>query len=151
MQRNIKNESKVNFDGKKVRVAIVVSAFNADITEPMLQGAVEELKVKGVQEKNIEVVRVPGGFEIPIACQRLAMTKKYKGIIAIGCVIRGDTDHYMYIANESARGVMDVMLKYNIPISNAILTVNTLEQAQIRSKGAQNKGIEAAVALLEML
>lgn len=151
MQRNIKKESKINFDGKKIKVAIVVSSFNADITEKLLEGALEELKVKGVLERNIEVVWVPGGFEIPLACQRLAMTKKYKGVIAIGCVIKGDTDHHLYIGNEATRGVMDVMLKYNIPIANAILTVNNLEQAKIRSQGAQNKGIEASVALLEMI
>ncbi len=146
--KNLKSETR-NFGNTKI--AVVVSLFNSDITLLMLDGAIEELKIKGIQEKNIEVVKVPGGFEIPLACQRLAMTRKYKGIIAIGCVIRGDTDHYVYIANEATRGVMETMLKYNIPIANAILTVNNLEQAQIRSKGESNKGIEAAKALIESL
>lgn len=135
----------------KIKIAIVVSEYNSDITIPMLEGAVEELKVKGVSEKNITVVKVPGGFEIPFACKRLAKSKKYKGIVAIGCVIRGDTDHYVYIANEATRGVMDVMLTENIPITNAILTVNNLLQAQIRSKGEMNKGIEAAKALIQVI
>ena len=157
MQR--KNNSKMNSGewrvDSKVRIAIVVSEFNSDITLPMLDGAIQELKVKGVQEKNITVVKVPGGFEIPYTCKQLAKTKKskekYSGIIAIGCVIRGDTDHYVYIANEASRGVMDVMLSENIPIANAILTVNNLEQAKIRSTGETNKGIEAAIALLKMI
>lgn len=135
----------------KLRIAIVVSEYNSDITFPMLDGALEELKVKGVLEKNITVVKVPGGFEIPYACKQLAKSKKYKGIVAIGCVIRGDTDHYVYIANEASRGVMDVMLSENIPIANAILTVNNLEQAKMRSTGETNKGIEAAIALLKII
>lgn len=151
MQRNLKKKNNVNIDGKKMKLALVVSTFNSDITEKLLDGSLKELKNNGVLEKNIEIVHVPGGFEIPLACQRLAMKKKFNGIIAIGCVIRGDTDHYLYIANEATRGVMDVMLKYNIPIANAILTVNNLEQAKNRAAGEQNKGIEAAKAMLEFL
>ncbi len=156
MQRQ-NNTSTKKFEvknAKKLRIAIVVAEFNSDITFLMRDAAVEELKVKGILEKNIEIIHVPGGFEIPIACLRAAKmkgNKKIDGIIAIGCVIRGDTDHYVYIANEANRGVMNVMLSENLPISNAILTVNNLEQAQIRSTGANNKGIEAAVALLKIL
>lgn len=133
------------------KIAIVVSEFSSDITMPMKDGAVVSLKKYGIPEKNISVVNVPGAFEIPIACKRLAKTKKYAGIVAIGCVIRGDTDHYVFIAGESARGVMSVMLEENIPIANAILTVNNLEQAKARSEGNMNKGIEAVEALLKFL
>ena len=146
-------------DKSSYKIAIVVSEYNNDITFPMRDGAIEELKIKGIQEKNIEVFKAPGAFEIPFICKKISRTlltkgvrkKKFDGIIAVGCVIRGDTDHYIYIANESTRGVMDVMLTENIPIANAILTVNNLEQAKIRSRGETNKGIEAAVALMKVL
>lgn len=136
---------------KQTKIAIVTSEFNKDITFALEEGAIEELKKTGILEKNITVVGVPGGFEIPFACQRLARSKKYKGIIAIGCVIRGDTDHYVYIANEATRGVMDVMLKENISIANAILTVNNLSQALERATAGNNKGGEAARALIQTL
>jgi len=134
-----------------LRIALVVSEYNSDITFPMRDSALETLIENGVVKKNITVWNAPGGFEIPIICQQLAMSKKYQGLVAIGCVIKGDTDHYVYISNEATRGIMDVMLKYNIPITNAILTVNNLEQAKLRSVGANNKGIEGAIALLKVL
>ncbi len=152
MQRKENKKTVVTWKkAKQTKIAIVTSEFNKDITFALEEGAIEELKKAGVPEKNITVVGVPGGFEIPFACQRLARSKKYKGIIAIGCVIRGDTDHYVYIAKEATRGVMDVMLKENIPITNAILTVNNLAQAEIRATGDNNKGIEAAQALIQTL
>lgn len=136
---------------KNIKIAIVTSEFNKDVTFKLEEGAITELIQGGFLEKNITVVPAPGGFEIPFVCQQLARSKKYKGIIAIGCVIRGDTDHYVYIANEATRGVMDVMLKENIPIANAILTVNNLEQAVERAIGDNNKGAEAASALIQIL
>ncbi|MFA6050328.1 MAG: 6,7-dimethyl-8-ribityllumazine synthase [Candidatus Paceibacterota bacterium] len=147
MQRE-QQARKINKSAEDLSVALVVSEYNSDITYPMRDAAIQTLKNAGVKEENIFVSEAPGGFEIPILCQRLAKTNEYNGIIAIGCVIRGDTDHYVYIANEATRGVMDVMLKYDIPIANAILTVNNLEQAKIRSEGDMNKGVEAAKALL---
>jgi len=150
MQRE-QQERKINKNAENLSVALVVSEYNSDITYPMRDAAIRTLKEAGVKEENIFVAEAPGGFEIPFLCQRLAKTNEYNGIIAIGCVIRGDTDHYVYIANEATRGVMDVMLKHDIPIANAILTVNNLEQAKIRSEGETNKGIEAATALLKVL
>ena len=150
MQRKQKIENKKNA-GAKFKIGIVVAEYNSDITFAMRDGAIETLKNSGVKESNIKVINSPGGFEIPFICQRLLKTKKYDGLIAIGCVIRGDTDHYVHIATESTRGIMDVMLKFDVPIANAILTVNNLEQAQIRSKGDMNKGVEAAIALLKTL
>lgn len=153
MQRNQNSKKTTDhkLKTKNCRVALVVSEYNSDITFPMRDGAIEELKFHGVKEPNIEIVNAPGAFEIPLLCQRLANSKKFKGIIAIGCVIKGDTDHYYQISNESTRGIMDVMLKCDIPIANAILTVNNLEQAKIRSTGATNKGIEAALALIKII
>lgn len=152
MQRvkEIKNK-KLEIKNKSTKIALVVSEYNNDITFPMRDGAIEELKFHGINGSNIEIIYAPGAFEIPLLCQRVAKSKKYKGIIAIGCVIKGDTDHYYQISNESTRGIMDVMLKYNLPITNAILTVNNLDQAKIRSTGATNKGIEAALALIKII
>lgn len=100
----------------------------------MRDAAFATLIEAGRVSEDIVTQEAPGGFEIPFLCQKMAQTGEYAGIIAIGCVIRGDTDHYVYISQESTRGIMDVMLTYDIPITNAILTVNTLEQAQIRSQ-----------------
>ncbi len=137
---------------RRLHIGIVVAKFNEDITEKLLEGAKKTLLANGVTEKNIEVAYVPGGFEIPLACQRMAESKqRYDALIAIGCVIRGDTDHYVYIANEATRGTMDVMLMYNMPIANCILTVNTLKQARERCGKVENKGSEAAEAVLEMV
>lgn len=149
MQRKQDHQSVIINTPKKI--GIVVSKYNSDITYPMRDAAIKTLIEQGIQKEDIIVREVPGGFEIPLMCQKMAQTSTYDGILALGCVIRGDTDHYVYIAGESTRGVMDVMLKHHIPIANAILTVNTLEQAQIRSRWEMNKGIEAARALLVML
>ncbi|MDP1620417.1 MAG: 6,7-dimethyl-8-ribityllumazine synthase [Candidatus Moranbacteria bacterium] len=138
-------------DGKKLKIAIVVSKFNPDITGKMFVGAVETLRKNGVLEKNIQTVWVPGAFEIPLACQRLAQTKKYDGLVALGCVIKGDTDHYHYVSDGSIHGVMDVMLKTDLPIGLGIITTVNLKQAQERSSGRHNKGAEAAQAVLEMI
>lgn len=153
-RKQLKQETPVLSDRqvKGLRIGIVVAKFNEDITEKLLEGARKTLLESGVLEKNIEVVCVPGGFEIPLACQRMVESKKkYHALIAIGCVIRGDTDHYVYIANEATRGVMDVMLMYNVLIANCILTVDTLEQAQERCGKKDNKGSESAFAALQMI
>lgn len=137
-------------DGTKLKIGVVVSRFNEDITGKMLEGALETLKENKVKKKNIKIVWVPGSFEIPLACQRLAQTKKFDALVAIGCVIKGKTDHYYYICNEASRGIMNVMLGYSIPIGLGVLTVNNLKQAQARSRGKHNKGREAAEAALAM-
>lgn len=137
-------------NGSQLKIGIVVSRFNEDITGKMLEGALETLKENKVKKENIKIVWVPGSFEIPLACQRLAQSKKYDALVAIGCVIKGGTDHYYYICNEASRGIMDVMLKYSIPIGFGVLTTNNLKQAQARSRGRHNKGREAAEAALAM-
>lgn len=154
MQRSKGTNQHSKLTGKELgtkKIGLVVSSYNNDVTYPMRDGAIETLKKAEVQEKNIFIIEAPGAFEIPILCQKLISSKKVDGVIAIGCVIKGDTDHYHFIAGESTRGIMDVMLKTGVPISNAILTVNNLKQAQIRSKGSMNKGVEAADALLSVL
>ena len=140
-----------NTHSKKLRIGIAVAEFNADITEALIRGALSELKASGVQEENIIVRRVPGSFELPLACAQFAATKKYDALIALGCVIKGETDHYYYVAGEAARGIMEVMLKHAIPIGFGVLTTNTLQQAKDRSGTKENAGAAAASAALRMI
>ena len=149
MQRNNKKEKKI-INGSKFKLAIVVSEFNEDITEKLLEGAQGALKENKVRENNIKIIRVPGSFEIPLACQKLARSKKFDAIIALGCVIKGETDHYYFIAGEASRGIMDIMLKYEIPIGFGVITTDNLEQALDRSI-RNNKGADVARAILEVL
>lgn len=150
MRRKIKTVEKI-INGQKYKVAIVVSKFNSDITGGMLKGVLGILKKNKVKDANIKVVWVPGSLEIPLACQRLAKTKKYNGLVALGCVIKGGTDHYYYVAGESIRGVMNVILETGVPIGMGIITTDNLKQARERSGGKNNKGAEAAQAMLEMI
>ena len=138
-------------DGTKYKIAVVVSKFNSDITGGMLKGALDVLKKNKVKDNNIKVIWVPGSLEIPLACLRLARTKKYDGLIALGSVIKGGTDHYYYVAGESIRGVIEVMLQIGLPIGMGIITTNNLKQARERSGERCNKGREAAQAMLEMI
>jgi 6,7-dimethyl-8-ribityllumazine synthase len=148
---NAKKGKAKKIDGLKLKIGVVVSKFNDNITEPMLKGALETLKENKVKAENIKTVWVPGSFEIPLACQRFAETKKYDALVAIGCVIKGETDHFYYICSEASRGIMNVMLKFNIPIGFGMLTTQKLKQARIRSRGKENKGREAAEAALAMV
>ena len=136
-------------DGK---FAIVVSRFNSMICERLVEGALDVLKREGeVPEENITLVRVPGAIEIPVVCEKIAQSKKFDAIITLGCVIRGSTYHFEIVANECAKGVTQVSLNHSIPVSNGVLTVDTLEQAIERAgTHAGNKGCEAASAALEM-
>lgn len=149
--QNAKKGRKKIVDGSKFKIGIVVSRFNENITKKMLAGALETLKKSKVRKENIKIIWVPGSFEIPLACQRLAKTKKYDALVAIGCVIKGETDHFYYICNEASRGITDVMLKFDIPIGFGVLTTQNLKQAQVRSHGKENKGREAAEAALAMI
>jgi 6,7-dimethyl-8-ribityllumazine synthase len=149
--RRKNNISKEIINGRNLKIAIVVSKFNSDITGKMLEGAIKTLENNSVQKKNIEITWVPGSFEIPLACQQLAKIKKYDGIVAIGCVIKGDTDHFYYISSETIRGIMDVMLNFSIPIGLGVITTQNLKQARERCGEKGNKGAEAAQAVLEML
>lgn len=137
--------------GTGLSIAIVVSRFNDFITDKLREGALAALKKHGVLEENIEVIWVPGAFEIPLVADQLGKTGKYDAIIALGAVIRGATDHYDYVCGEAAKGIAASSLKNGIPVIFGILTVDTIEQA-IERTGTKlgNKGYEAAVAGIEM-
>ncbi len=138
-------------DGRTLKVAIVVSEYHFDITGKMLQAALEVFAGQGVPGKNVTVVHAPGAFEIPLACEKLARTKKYDALVALGCVIKGDTDHYYYIAGEVSRGIMDISLRHALPIGFGLLTTNNVAQAKARSSAKDNKGKEAALAVIKMI
>lgn len=139
----------VSADGE---YAIVVGRFNAFVVESLLEGALDTLKRHGVSEDNIRIIRVPGAFEIPLAVKKIAGQKKDDAIIALGAVIRGGTPHFEYVSAESSKGIAQVMMDYDLPVANGILTVNTIEQAVERSgTKAGNKGAEAAMSALEMV
>ncbi len=148
---NAKKGKVKKIDGAKLKIGVVVSRFNSNITEPMLEGALKTLAENKIKKENIKKVWVPGSFEIPLACQRLAETKKYDALVAIGCVIKGETDHFYYICSEASRGIMEIMLKFDIPIGFGVLTCSNLKQAEVRSRRKENKGREAAVAALAMV
>src|SRR3989338_1063833 len=133
MQRKTEVKDKRLRIKDSVRIGIAVADFNSDITGQLLKGALKELRTSGVSKKDIALRHVPGSFELPLACQKLAETGEYDALIALGCVIKGGTDHYRYIAGEAARGIMDVMLKYSVPIGFGVLTTDTLAQARERA------------------
>jgi 6,7-dimethyl-8-ribityllumazine synthase len=130
-------------------VGIVVSRFNEDITTGLLKGALATLKEWKVKPANITTIFVPGSFEIPYGCQKLIMNKRPDVVIALGCIIKGETKHDEYIANAVSHGIMRLSLDYKIPVMFGVLTPNNLEQAKARSVGKFNKGREAALAALE--
>jgi len=135
---------------KGMKVCIVVSRFNEFITGKLLDGAVDSLVRREVNESDIDVVWVPGSFEIPVVTQKACLTKKYDGIICLGAVIQGDTPHYEYIAAEVTKGIAQISLQTGIPVSYGILTTENLEQAIERAgTKAGNKGAQAAESLIE--
>jgi len=139
-------------DQAGVRYAIVVARFNSFVVESLLEGTLDTLKRHGIAMDAVTVIRVPGAYEIPIATQRLAMSKKYDAIIALGAVIRGGTPHFDYVAGECVKGLSQVGLQFNIPVTFGVLTVDTIEQAIERSgTKAGNKGAEAALSAIEMV
>jgi len=144
-------DRKGNLAGKGLRLAIVVSRFNSFITERLLSGALDALTRAGADEKKVEVVRVPGSFEIPVAAKTLAQSGRYDALITLGCIIRGETQHFDYISAEVTRGIQLAALETGVPISFGVLTTDTLEQAVDRA-GAKsgNKGAEVALAAVEM-
>ncbi len=131
------------------RVAIVVSRFNELITARLLEGARSALRDAGVADAAVDVVWVPGAFELPAAAAAAAATGRYACLVALGAVIRGDTPHFEYVAGEAARGLGDVAVRHALPVAFGVLTVDSLEQAVERAGGAAgNKGYEAAEAAL---
>ena len=142
-----------NIAAPEARVAIVVARFNSFINENLVDGALDVLKRQGlVPDDQITLVRVPGAVEIPLAVKKLAKSGKVDAIVALGCVIRGDTYHFELVANENSKGMAQVMLEYEIPVAFGVLTTDNVEQAiQRAGTKAGNKGAEAALSALEMI
>ncbi len=133
------------------RFAIIASRWNPRITDVLVAGARQSLAGNGVSEAAIDVVRVPGAWEIPLAAARLAQGRGHAAIIALGCVIRGDTRHYEHVADRCAEGLMRAQLDSGIPVLNGVLAVERIEDAEARAGGSHgNKGEEAALAAIEM-
>ncbi len=145
------SERKGSLNAKGLRLAIVVSRFNSFITERLLAGALDALVRAGAGDKQVEVVRVPGSFEIPVAAKRLAETGRYHALVCLGCIIRGQTQHFDYISAEVTRGIQLAAVETGVPIAFGVLTTDTLEQAIDRA-GAKsgNKGADAALSAVEM-
>jgi 6,7-dimethyl-8-ribityllumazine synthase len=139
-----------SLDAKGLKFAVVVSRFNSMVTERLLSGALDALTRTGCSADNIEVVRVPGSWEMPVVVRELATAKRHDGIVCLSAVIRGDTPHFDYIAAEVAKGLAQVALETGVPVSFGVLTTNTLEQAIDRA-GAKsgNKGFDAAMSAIE--
>jgi len=140
-----------DLSAKGLRFAIIVSRFNNFITDRLLAGALDALTRAGCLAENIEIVRVPGSWEMPVAARALAENKRYDAIVALGAVIRGETPHFDYVAGEAARGLAQVAVETGVPVGFGVLTTNTIEQAVDRA-GAKsgNKGFDAAMSAIEM-
>jgi 6,7-dimethyl-8-ribityllumazine synthase len=140
-----------HLDGSGVQVALVVARFHGDLTGRMRDAAVDTLVRHGVDPDDIEVIPVPGAWELPQVVGAIAETGTVHAVIALGCVIRGDTPHFDFVAGQASRGLMDVALATGVPVILGLLTTETREQAEERADPArQNKGGEAALAALEM-
>ena len=143
--------SRGHLDGRGKRFAVVVSRFNEDITRKLESGAVEALLAHGVAPIDLEVIHVPGAWELPVACARLIDEGGIDGVVALGCVIRGETPHFEYVAGEAARGLAALQSDSRVPVAFGVLTTENVEQALARSgSGPDNKGWEAALSALEM-
>ena len=141
-----------NLVPKSVKIAIIVTRFNEFITSKLLAGAMDALKRHEVPEEAIEIVWVPGAFEIPLIASKLAASKKYDAIICLGAVIRGATTHYDYVCSEVSKGIASVSLATGVPVMFGILTTENIEQAIERAgTKAGNKGYDCAIGAIEMI
>ena len=135
----------------EAKFAIVAARFNSDIVNNLLKATLSTLEEKGVRGENIDTIFVPGAYELPLAAKRLVETEKYSAVITLGCVIRGDTPHFDFVAGECARGIMNVSLETGVPVIFGVLTTDTAEQARLRSQiNGENKGVDCALCALEM-
>ena len=134
-------------DGRKLVIGIVQARFNQGVTNALAKACWDELLARGVQEKNIEHVQVPGALEVPVALQAMAEKGGFDALIALGCIVRGETYHFELVANESGAGVTRIALDYQLPVANAILTTENMEQALARQV---DKGRDAAQVAIEM-
>jgi 6,7-dimethyl-8-ribityllumazine synthase len=132
--------------GTRKRIAVVVARFNGEVTNQLLESALAELDRAGIERENVTVMPVPGAFELPLGAMALAKTRRYVAVVALGCVIRGETAHFEYVAGEAASGLQLAALETGVPVSFGVLTTDTLEQATARA----DKGAEAVRSALEM-
>ncbi len=146
-QRTAVTEIEPDLNGQGHRIGIVMARFNRDIGEGLLSGCMEELRRLGVADEQITLASVPGALEIPLALQGMARSGRFDALVALGCVIRGETYHFEIVANESSRGIADVQLATGMPIANAVLTTENDDQALVRM---HQKGREAAQCAVEM-
>lgn len=148
MIKNIEGD----YAARDSRFAVAATRFNAFIVDRLLDGALDTLRRHGVKDSQVTVVRVPGAYEMPLAVNRLARSGDYDAIIALGCVIRGGTPHFDYVAGECAKGIAQAALQNDLPVAFGVLTTDTIEQAIERAgTKAGNKGAEAAMSALEMV
>lgn len=145
----------MNYEGKitpgPARIAIVVARFNELVTDRLLEGALAAWRRHGGDEKNVDVARVPGAFELPLTAQQMAGSDRYDAVVCLGCVIRGATSHYDYVCAQAASGVLHAGLNSGVPVIFGVLTTDSMEQALDRAGGkAGNKGYEAMVSAMEM-
>ncbi|MDT0618766.1 6,7-dimethyl-8-ribityllumazine synthase [Salinisphaera sp. P385] len=144
---------EAEFDASGARFAVVATRWNDAIVDLLVDGALEVLRDAGVDDADITLIRVPGAFELPLVCDRLADSGDYDAVIALGAVIRGETPHFDFVAGECARGLAAVAVENSIPVTFGVITADTMEQAEDRSRPGEdnNKGIEAASAAVEMV
>ncbi len=148
MTKNLEGE----LDGSGLEIGIAISRFNSMVTERLLSGAKDRLKRLGADTEKVTVAYVPGSFELPRAVKKMIATGNYDGIVALGAVIRGETPHFDYVANETSKGLAQLNLEKDVPVTFGLITADTLEQAIDRAGAKQgNKGNEAAEALIEMI
>lgn len=146
MQGSNKGQA-THLDGRGLRVGIVQARFNEDLTGALAKACLAELARLGVQEEHIRHVTVPGALEVPVALQAMAQSRRYDALVALGCIIRGETYHFELVANESGAGVTRLSLDHGVPIANAILTVENEAQARART---EDKGRDAGTVAVEM-
>jgi 6,7-dimethyl-8-ribityllumazine synthase len=146
------SESTLTNDASNLRFVIVCARFNESVTSALLNGAVSELRKHGAGEQSIEIVWVPGSFELPLAAQRAASRPDVSAVICLGAVIRGETPHFEFVSHAAATGILRVSLDSNKPVTFGVLTTDTPEQAFERAGGrVGNKGVDAALAAIEMV
>ena len=136
---------------RDLRFGFVAARFNDFVVEPLIRGAIDALKRHGATEKQIEIVRVPGAFDIPIVARKMALSRRYDALVALGAVVRGQTPHFDYVAGECSSGLSRIALETGIPVAFGVLTTDTMEQAVDRAGGkAGNKGADCAMVAMEM-
>lgn len=133
------------------RFAVVAAKFNREVVDRLVEGAFDGFRKQGLKDSAIDLVRVPGAFELPLVCRKLAASGKYGSVVALAAVIRGDTDHYDYVCEAAMQGILQANLETGVPVIFGVLTCDTEEQALARAGGSEgNKGCDAALAALEM-